>query len=88
MSHRQLIYTCNTDVTQDETTLDQISNTTWTRDSAVQHRDVKFDFQNGSDCTNLGLFKISFSTFWLAEDILKVPIFVPLRSNLFQCDLF
>ena len=79
MSHRQLIYTCNTDVTQDETTLDQISNTTWTRDSAVQHRDGKFGFQNGSDCTNLGLFKISFSTFWLGEpkctetDLKKFP---------------
>ena len=53
-----------------------------TRDDRLEISDVKFAIQIGSDWPkrgiNLGLFKISFSTFWLA----KSPRFVPFRANL------
>ena len=51
----------------------------------------QIDIQIGSDWTlngtNLGLFKISFSTFWLGE--LKKSRFVPFRASLtqFECQI-
>ena len=65
------------------------TNKAWREDT----RDVKFGIQIGSDrppnATNLGLFNISFSTFWLTEShvlkmILKRSRFVPFGANLIQ----